>query len=49
VHVRDAEPFDPEGFPVAGKIMREADGIETARNRKQQALEPMTAEIFVDT
>ena len=37
-----------ERFAILGEIMRQANRVQTARNRKQHALEPMTSNFICD-
>ena len=46
MHMRNAEPFDAQNLFIANKIMRQANRIQPARNRKQQAFETIMANIF---
>ena len=46
MYVGDAQPFDAQGVFVADEIVRKANRIYTARNRKQQAFETVTENVF---
>ena len=46
MHMRDTEPFYAQGFFIVNKVMCKTNGVQTARNCEQQALETMMANII---